>query len=519
MGSEVSVVIPVYNAEKTLVRCVESIIYGELKNIEVVLIDDCSKDDSWNTCQTLSAQYENVRCFQNEKNSGVSYTRNHGLSKVQGEYILFVDSDDWVSGKYASVLLSTAKENPDSLVICGLHFRDEVIGYKRDYLWDESENRVNYIIKEQFFDLTNKFLLQQLWNKIFRRDIIDRFQICFDETQSMGEDFQFVLDYMEAAQCSQCVVLNEPLYYYIRANSTSLMSQFGLTQHDKEYDRYVQLLLISGKNNGKVQQQYQEAIQSLKRNYIYQIMRNRGKGKSEKLLFIESVMNDGHALRYYYQQKSIIRKELLVQRYEKLRQFVPRVKDRLRREKNSVLIKKARSFLKKDDFSIISQNCIGGVFYHDMGMMFTTPTVNLFFKSEDFVRFVLNLKYYISLELKMFWDEEYPIGVLDDITIYFMHYRTCTEAKEMWDKRKARINYDKIVVFSTDMEEFSDAVYNQWKSVGYLKVLFTASKKFAKEEGSVYYSKYKKIGKVPDLISRREFYKDNYIISLLNKLK
>lgn len=248
-------------------------------------------------------------------------------------------------------------------------------------------------------------------------------------------------------------------------------------------------------------------------------MHDHSRNKNEKITFIESIMQDGKAIHYYNQHKWSIMKENIVQLYSVCEQYPMRIKDRLRREKNKILLRKVSSKLKVDNFSIISQNCIGGVFYHDMGKMFATPTINLFFKSEDFVRFVLNLKYYLSLELKIAWNEEYPIGVLDDVTIYFMHYQTCTDAKEMWDKRKARMNYDKIVVFCTDMEEFSDEVYNQWQTIEYPKVLFTASERFAKETGSVYYSKYKKLGKVPDLIPRREFYKDNYIVNLLNELK
>ena len=151
MSNKISVVIPVYNAVKTLERCVESIIYGEFKDISVILVDDCSKDDSWECCQKLSNRYSNVYCYQTKKNSGVSYTRNHGLKVADSEYILFVDSDDWVSGKYAEKLLSVAQQNPNSLVISGLHFRDEVAGYQRDYIWEKDGQAVYYVDQKDYF--------------------------------------------------------------------------------------------------------------------------------------------------------------------------------------------------------------------------------------------------------------------------------------------------------------------------------------------------------------------------------
>ena len=185
MSSQISVIIPVYNAERTIKRCVESIIYGELRDISVILVDDCSKDGSWECCQELTKRYSNVCCYQNEKNRGVSYTRNHGLEVAESEYILFVDSDDWVSGKYAKELLVAAKQNPNSLVICGLHFRDEVAKYRREYIWEENGEKVYHVTQKEFFDLPEKFHLQQLWNKIFRRNVIEKANIRFDENQNM----------------------------------------------------------------------------------------------------------------------------------------------------------------------------------------------------------------------------------------------------------------------------------------------------------------------------------------------
>lgn len=514
MRQSVSIIIPVYNASESLERCVESIALGEFRDLDIILVEDCSKDNSWDVCRLLSERFKNVRCYQNKKNSGVSYTRNQGLRFANSEYIMFVDSDDWVSGKYVKTMVEAADNNSDSLIVCGLYYLDNVAGYEREYLWNDGAEDISLVSKEYFFDLVNQFLLQQLWNKIFRRAIIEKNNVQFDESQSMGEDFQFVLDYMQAAHIKKCMVINQPLYYYIRANNSSLMSKFGLIENDNEFKRLKKLRDICGSENLLVKQQYLKAVQNIQYNYIYHICRNPSISSVEKIDFIEKIAKDGKAKLYLREQQKLIVKENIVHALENCKVLRMRITGRLKRHKRDNIAKKACKQLKARDFSIISQNCIGGVFYHDIGMEFLSPTINLFFKGADFVRFVRNLTYYIGLELEMRWEEEYPVGTLDDISIYFMHYRTCREAKEAWDKRKKRINWEKIVIIATDMEGFDEDAWKNWCKITYPKVLFTVTNR--NSPGVVSFPQYKETGHVHDLIPDREFYKDGVLIDTVN---
>lgn len=188
-----------------------------------------------------------------------------------------------------------------------------------------------------------------------------------------------------------------------------------------------------------------------------------------------------------------------------------RLKSRLVRERNRIIISRARRKLHVKDCTIISQNCIGGVFYHDMGLQFLSPTINAFITEPGFVKFVLNLRHYMEQDLIMRWGEEYPIGTLDDIEIHFMHYDTCKEAKEAWDKRKARINWDKIFVIGTDRDGFDDEAYELWKQITYPKILFTAHPEFT--EDAQFYPEFTEEGQVGDLISTRSFYRDNILLA------
>ncbi len=196
--------------------------------------------------------------------------------------------------------------------------------------------------------------------------------------------------------------------------------------------------------------------------------------------------------------------------------FDQRVVARLRRDRAGWIAKNEKKKLKIKDFSIISQNCIGGVFYHDMGLKFTSPTINLFFKCPDFVKFVLNLDYYLNIDLQMIMGPDYPIGYLDDVAVYFQHYESCSEAEEKWNERKKRINREKIVVLCTDMEDFTDETYAQWKMIPYPKLLFSATDRNGPEV--IYYPEYFKIGKVPDLILDRKFYKGGKLLDLVNSI-
>lgn len=115
--------------------------------------------------------------------------------------------------------------------------------------------------------------------------------------------------------------------------------------------------------------------------------------------------------------------------------------------------KKLRRELKNDNFSIICSNCIGGIIYNRLGKKFMSPTINLWMYQYDYIKFVTNLKYYIGLKLEFIESKyNYPVAKLDDIKIYFNHYRTNEEANESWEKRKKRINYDNLFLIMYDKD-------------------------------------------------------------------
>lgn len=231
---------------------------------------------------------------------------------------------------------------------------------------------------------------------------------------------------------------------------------------------------------------------------------------------IEEVTKDGNAVMHLRKQQISWTKERMAKVVQWVQKLIPRALNRIKGERVKRYVSQQKKKIHKGDFTVISQNCIGGVLYHDLEMKFLSPTINLFMRAPDFIKFVQNLEYYLCHELIMAWGEEYPIGYLDDVVLFFQHYTTCSEAKEKWEERKRRVCWDKIIVLCTDMEGFTEKEFNEWKTIKYPKLLFTTQD--FQDDGIVSYPEYSRDGSVPDLIHRREYYKDGKLVAALNAL-
>lgn len=508
---KISIIIPVYRSEKTLRKCVESIVYGEEKDLEVILVEDCSPDGSWALCQCLAQEFPQVKVYQNESNCGVSHTRNRGLEEASGKYVLFVDSDDWVSGSYAKTLIETQENNPGAMVVCGYTFIDHTSN-TRSYYGVSEETK---LLRKDFFQLVEKVLFQQLWNKVFCLEEIRKHKIRFNETINMGEDYQFVLDVIERSGCKECVIIDRPMYYYVRYGNGSLMDNWVKNEKiDEAINRIRRLSNICGVN-----EQTEQRIKQFKQSFVYHIARAQTLSKEQKLAKIQELMADGKAATHYRKQRMIMMREKLPACRTGASRIIKRIVGKLQALRNTRRIRKAQKAFTNRDVTIISQNCIGGVVSHDMNMPFRSPTVNLFFPVDDFVRFVGRLEHYLNMDLLLSWAEEYPVGKLGDVELHFVHYTTCQEAKTAWERRKNRVNMRNVVVLSTDRDGFDDGVFAKWKEIPYPKLLFTACEKYAGDKDSIFFPQYNNSGYVPDLIPKREFYIGNKLVSIINNAR
>ena len=156
-------------------------------------------------------------------------------------------------------------------------------------------------------------------------------------------------------------------------------------------------------------------------------------------------------------------------------QVLTKAKNKIINIEHCLYLKRKKHKLKNRNPSIISNNCVGGVISHDLGQQFCSPTVNLYFRAEEYIRFLRNLKYYLSLDVvELQSDLPYPVGIIDDVRIFFMHYSDFEQARQKWNERKKRVDFSNLYVMMTEKEECTQDVMEQFDSLEYRKkVLFT----------------------------------------------
>ena len=186
-----SVIIPVYNAEGTLRRCLDSLVGQQFSNYELLLINDGSTDGSDAICREYANTYSGVRYFAKE-NGGVSSARNLGLEQAEGEYILFVDSDDYVSQDYFASLSHALESNATDLLMFGYcNFGGISAEWDTGEFYEDSEIG----IAERVSSAVRQYLFSSLWSKAFKRQIIERHNIRFANDLAIGEDQAFIFTY------------------------------------------------------------------------------------------------------------------------------------------------------------------------------------------------------------------------------------------------------------------------------------------------------------------------------------
>ncbi len=169
-------------------------------------------------------------------------------------------------------------------------------------------------------------------------------------------------------------------------------------------------------------------------------------------------------------------------------------------------LKKIR--LKNKDFSIISSNCNGSFIYHDMGLRFLTPTINLSFEMNDFVKFLSDIHLYLNQDIIECGDDrfDYPTGMIGDVEIRFNHFQTFDEAKKKWNERKQRINWNNLFIFAIDGDDCTYDSMQRFDKLPYKnKVIFT-HKPYPEIKSSFYIKGFENDDGVGALIDFKEQY-------------
>lgn len=217
----VSIIIPFYNAEKFIDTTIESILNQSYENLEVLLINDGSTDSSKAVASKYIASDNRIKVYDKE-NGGPSAARNYGLEKVTGDYIMFIDSDDYVEPNMVKIMVNLMQDD-SQMGMCGYNIiRDKKIITKRvpKPCWcSQNELFENYgILFEQAF-------IQYLWNKIYVVELIKENNIRFDESIRLGEDIIFNLEYLR--NVGHISIIDKALYSYIKYNDESITKKYN----------------------------------------------------------------------------------------------------------------------------------------------------------------------------------------------------------------------------------------------------------------------------------------------------
>ena len=198
----ISVIVPVFNVEPYIHQCLDSILNQTYRDLEILLIDDGSSDRCGEICDEYERQDNRVRVFHTT-NNGVSAARNLGLQESNGEYIGFVDSDDWIELNMYKILLESLEESGADISICGVYWNN------KECTSNDKQNQIIYNGTESLFALIDQKINSYTWNKLYRKEIISN--VLFP----IGKNYEDVaIMHLVFGHVKRVVVNSIPLYHY-----------------------------------------------------------------------------------------------------------------------------------------------------------------------------------------------------------------------------------------------------------------------------------------------------------------
>ena len=214
MQKGISVIVPVYNTQEYVKQCIDSLINQTFKNLEILIINDCSPD---NSIQLISEyKDERIKVVNLDKNVGLSAARNIGINMASCEYIGFVDSDDWIDKDYYEKLYNAAKKHDADITVSGIkhcrkfNFRTMYLKMKKEYIATDINEKIKVC------KLPN---MSFVWNKIYRLDYVKKYNLFFEE----GMNFEDIVYAPMSLYYSNKVVSVPKVYYNYRLRSNSIL--------------------------------------------------------------------------------------------------------------------------------------------------------------------------------------------------------------------------------------------------------------------------------------------------------
>lgn len=219
-----SIIVPIYNVEQYLDRCIQSILNQTYQNLEIILVDDGATDCSGAIADSYAAKDKRIKVFHKE-NGGLSDARNYGLEHVTGDYILFIDSDDFIVNIMCERLITVASSNNADIVSCNYYIYrgDDDNSIHTMSVQDDKRTFTGMDMLRYYLLKTEPFDLNVVWNKIFKLDLFNGVEpVRFPKGRVQEDNFTIFRLFLNA---NSIVTVNEPLYYYVQ-RAGSIMANF-----------------------------------------------------------------------------------------------------------------------------------------------------------------------------------------------------------------------------------------------------------------------------------------------------
>lgn len=482
---EISVIMPVHNGEKYLREAIKSVLTQTFSDFELIIIDDGSTDFTADIIKSIDDN--RIVYLKNNQNIGISDTLNKGILESKGKYIARMDADDISLPTRFEKQIDFLKANPEVSVLgCAVEiFGEGLKSYVRTFSESSDKIKVDMLFSTPFAHPS----------LMFRRDVFN--QDLYDGNFNGLEDYEL---WIRLSKKHNMATLSETLFKYrihlsqVTQNPTekyiSRLRQLKKQQMDSILSEYTQeefdsffeyctganevslewLLHIGALFDKLVASDY--VCTKSGKKYLTDSLRGILSNCVEKidislkdLLYINKRISF-FSLSSLYKERMLLflKKEFIYIRRTVYHAIVNAIK----------AIKRLR--LKSTDFTIISNNCWGGLVYSKYGIPYRTPTAGLYILGDDFVKFCEDFDSYIEKKLEFIpfcearyypqiQEDEYPVAKLGDIEIYFMHYTTAQEAEEKWERRKQRINRDKLIFKLSQRECCDESIIKKFLSL------------------------------------------------------
>lgn len=312
---KISIIIPAYNAEMDIKKCIDSILNQTFKDFELIIVNDGSNDNTLNICNEYKKNDQRIRVI-NKDNGGVSSARNIGIGESTGEYIMFCDSDDWIDSELLYKLYCKTKEN---------HMCDIVYSGVYKDVYDKNDNKVKTItvgVSDELY-LEKKYLAKELkyifetipgpflapWAKLYKLEIIKRYNLYFDKNMVCYEDFDFNIKFL--SKCNYICITKLIGYHHkliqdenniVRRKKNNLV--YDISRIHREFETFLTTI-----NNEKLLREYITSWYIEQYKVVFQKILNEHKriSKKERNEILKCLCNDEEFCKLIHENKNSIR--------------------------------------------------------------------------------------------------------------------------------------------------------------------------------------------------------------------